>query len=132
MDQNQWLAEQFEADRGRLRKVAYRLLGSSADAEDAVQEAWLRLSRSDHGGIDNLGGWLTTVIARVCFDMLRARKLREETLEGLSDRSAAFENAASPEHDELVADSVGLALERFPFILARIRQRRRSLRIPAE
>jgi RNA polymerase sigma-70 factor (ECF subfamily) len=110
MDQEQWLAERFESDRKRMRNVAYRLLGSSAEAEDAVQEVWLRLSRSDSGVIENLNGWLTTVVARVCLDMLRARKTREETLEGLSDRSAAIEETTHFEQEEMVADSVGLAL----------------------
>src|SRR3977135_2588279 len=110
MDQEQWLAERFESDRKRLRKVAYRLLGSSTEADDAVQEVWLRLSRSDSGGIENLSGWLTTVVARVCLDMLRARKTREGTLEALSDRSAAVEATTDFEQEEMVADSVGLAL----------------------
>ena len=78
MDEGRWLAEQFEQNRGHLRGVAYRILGSVAEADDAVQEAWLRLSRSDAGVIDNLGGWLTTVVARVCLDMLRSRQLRHE------------------------------------------------------
>jgi RNA polymerase sigma factor (sigma-70 family) len=110
MEPNQWLAERFEADRGRLRKVAYRLLGSSAEADDAVQEAWLRLSRSDTSGIDNLGGWLTTAVARVCLDMLRARKSRAEALEALSDQQAGSEEMADLEQEELIANSVGLAL----------------------
>jgi RNA polymerase sigma factor (sigma-70 family) len=80
MDQEQWLAERFEDDRARLLKVAYRLLGSSTEAEDAVQEAWLRLSRAGAGGVKNLSGWLTTVVARVCLDMLRTRKSREQSL----------------------------------------------------
>jgi RNA polymerase sigma-70 factor, ECF subfamily len=110
MSQDQWLAERFEADRGRLRKIAYRLLGSPAEADDAVQEAWLRLGRSDTCIIDNLSGWLTTVVARVCLDMLRARKSRQEAFEALSDRQARFEQADDPEQQELLADSVGLAL----------------------
>ncbi|MGK9232977.1 sigma-70 family RNA polymerase sigma factor [Inquilinus limosus] len=110
MARDQWLAERFEADRRRLRRVAYRLLGSSTEADDAVQEAWLRLSRSDTGGIDNLSGWLTTVVARICLDMLRARRTREETLAALADRSAAANDIADFEQEELVADAVGLAL----------------------
>ncbi len=74
MDEPEWLAERFEAHRTHLRGVAYRMLGSLSEADDAVQEAWLRLSRSGAGGVENLGGWLTTVVARVCLDMLRARK----------------------------------------------------------
>jgi RNA polymerase sigma factor (sigma-70 family) len=110
MDQDQWLAERFEAERRRLRNLAHRLLGSAMEADDAVQEAWLRLSRSDAGGIDNIGGWLTTVVARVCLDILRARKTREEALETLADRQAAFGKTEDLEQEELVADSVGLAL----------------------
>src|SRR3954469_11080095 len=78
MDQSNFLGEQFEANRARLRAVAYRMLGSTAEVDDAVQETWLRLSRSDAGAVENLGGWLTTVIARVCLDMLRSRKSRRE------------------------------------------------------
>src|SRR5262245_32251567 len=78
MGEQEWLAEQFEENRGHLRAVAYRMLGLLSEADDAVQEAWLRLSRSDAGGIQNLGGWLTTVVARVCLDMLRSRKSRRE------------------------------------------------------
>src|SRR5262245_59204518 len=78
MDEREWLAERFEANRSRLRAVAYRMLGSLSDADDAVQEAWLRLSRADSSGVENLGGWLTTVVARVCLDVLRARKARRE------------------------------------------------------
>jgi RNA polymerase sigma factor (sigma-70 family) len=110
MSQDQWLAERFEADRGRLRKIAYRLLGSPAEADDAVQEAWLRLSRSDTCGIDNLGGWLTTVVARVCLDMLRARKSRAEAFAALSDGQAGFGQGSDLEQQQLTADSVGLAL----------------------
>src|SRR5438067_3866823 len=78
MDEHDWLAEQFEAERSHLRAVAYRMLGSMSEAEDAVQECWLRLSRSDTSGVENLGGWLTTVVARVCLDMLRSRASRRE------------------------------------------------------
>ena len=78
MDQADWLAERFEAQRPRLRGVAYRMLGSGAEADDALQEAWLRLSRSDTSGVQNMGGWLTTIVARVCLDLLRSRKARRE------------------------------------------------------
>src|SRR5712692_4639383 len=78
MDEHDWLAEQFEANRTHLRAVAYRMLGSPTEADDAVQEAWLRLNRSGTSGIENLGGWLTTVVARVCLDMLRSRRSRRE------------------------------------------------------
>ena len=78
MDEHDWLAERFEAHRPHLRAVAYRMLGSASEADDAVQEAWLRLSRSDTDGVENLGGWLTTVVARVCLDMLRSRDSRRE------------------------------------------------------
>jgi RNA polymerase sigma-70 factor, ECF subfamily len=110
MHQVDYLAERFEADRARLRKIAYRLLGSSTDAEDALQEAWLRLARTDNSSIENLSGWLTTVVARVCLDMLRARKSREEALNALADRSAGLAETADLEQEELIADSVGLAL----------------------
>src|SRR5207302_4419261 len=76
--EDEWLAEQFEANRSHLRAVAYRMLGSLSEADDAVQEAWLRLSRSDTSGVENLGGWLTTIVARVCLDMLRSREPRHE------------------------------------------------------
>src|ERR1051325_4749787 len=78
MEKREWLASQFEQNRSHLRAVAYRMLGSLSEADDAVQEAWLKLSRSEAGSIDNLGGWLTTVVARVCLDMLRARNARRE------------------------------------------------------
>ncbi len=78
MDDHDWLAERFEENRARLRAVAYRMLGSVSEADDAVQEAWLRLSRSDTSDLENLGGWLTTVVGRVCLDMLRSRKARRE------------------------------------------------------
>ena len=112
MTDEEWLAERFEAQRPQLRAVAYRMLGSLFDADDAVQEAWLRLSRSDSEVIDNLGGWLTTVVARVALNMLRARTTRgERPLEGrLPDPVIARAAGADPEHEALVADSVGLAL----------------------
>ena len=95
-----------------LRAVAYRMLGSLSEADDAVQEAWLRLSRSDTGGVENLGGWLTTVVARVCLDMLRSRKLRREESLGphLPEPILSREDGVDPEHEALLADSVGLAL----------------------
>ncbi|HXH20868.1 MAG TPA: sigma factor, partial [Dehalococcoidia bacterium] len=105
----EWLAERFEADRSRLRAVAYRLLGSSSESEDAVQEAWLRLSRSDPGAIENLSGWLTTVVARVCLAMLRSRRSRREerlAVAGESIPDATFD----PEREAVLADSVGLAM----------------------
>ena len=109
---NDWLAQRFEAHRGHLRRVAYRMLGSLGEAEDAVQEAWLRLARSEANDIDNLGGWLTTVVSRVCLDMLRSRKTRgEESLdENPAESAAAIEPAANPEEEAQLADSVGLAL----------------------
>jgi RNA polymerase sigma factor (sigma-70 family) len=104
-----WLAEQFEENRRHLRGVAYRMLGSLDDAEDAVQEAWLRLSRQESGGIENLGSWLTTVVARICVDMLRARRSKgEEPLEHIPD--FIVNRQESPEDEVLMADSVGLAL----------------------
>ncbi|MFE2263402.1 sigma-70 family RNA polymerase sigma factor [Streptomyces griseosporeus] len=102
-----FLARQFEAHRGRLRAVAYRMLGSTAEADDAVQEAWIRLGRSGAGRIDNLAGWLTTVVGRICLDMLRSRRSRAE--EPLDD-SPLPAGGAGPEQDALLADSVGVAL----------------------
>jgi RNA polymerase sigma factor (sigma-70 family) len=109
MDEHELLAERFEKSRTHLRAVAYRMLGSVNEAEDAVQEAWLRLSRSDIRSIENLGGWLTTVVARVCLDMLRSRKSRrEEPLDVYVPESTA--DGTDPEHEAVLADSVGLAL----------------------
>jgi RNA polymerase sigma-70 factor (ECF subfamily) len=112
MDNHEWLAEQFEAKRAHLRAAAYRMLGSLSEAEDAVQEAWFRLSRSDSSEIKNLGGWLTTVVARVCLDMLRSRKSRREVPLGahVPDPIVSRETVAGPEQQALLADSVGLAL----------------------
>ena len=112
MDTHDWLAERFEAHRTHLRAVAYRILGSPADAEDAVQEAWLRLSRSDSSQVENLGGWLTTVVARVSLNMLQSRKTRREDPAGshLPEEIAASTDGAGPEHQAMLADSVGLAL----------------------
>src|SRR5438128_2588945 len=112
MDEHEWLAEQFEAYRTHLRAVAYRMLGSLSEADDAVQESWLRLSRSDTRRVENLGGWLTTVVARVCLDMLRARKSRrEEPLDArVPEPAASREDAVDPEQEALLADSIGLAM----------------------
>jgi RNA polymerase sigma factor (sigma-70 family) len=125
MDDHDWLAARFEEHRGHLRGLAYRMLGSLSEADDAVQETWLRASRSDTSGVANLGGWLTTVAARVCLNMLRARRSRRE--EPLSDQVAGraerldpgprhvvpqhlVPQHLDPEHEALLADSVGLAL----------------------
>lgn len=112
MGEPDWLTERFEENRGHLRAVAYRMLGSLSEADDAVQETWLRLNRSDTGEIENLAGWLTTVIARVCLDLLRSRKSkREESLESQpSEPIATGEISRDPEQEALLADSVGLAL----------------------
>ena len=107
-----WLAEEFEQHRGHLRAVAYRMLGSVTEADDAVQEAWLRLDRSDPGGTDDLRGWLTVVVGRICLDALRRRKSRNEQLAGswLPEPIVRMANDAGPERDTVMADSVGLAL----------------------
>jgi RNA polymerase sigma factor (sigma-70 family) len=112
MNEHDWLAEQFEAERPHLRAVAYRMLGSLSEANDAVQESWLHLSRSDTSGVENLGGWLTTVVARVCLDMLRSRTSRREELLGadVPDLIVSREGEIDAEHEALLADSVGLAL----------------------
>jgi len=112
MDEQPWLAERFEEQRPRLRAVAYRMLGSLSEADDAVQEAWLRLSRVDAAGIENLGGWLTTVVARVCLNMLRSRRSRrEEPLDlRMPDPIIGPEGRGDPEHQALLAEGVGLAL----------------------
>jgi RNA polymerase sigma factor (sigma-70 family) len=112
MDQSDWLAERFESHRGHFRAVAFRMLGSLNEAEDAVQEAWLRLSRSDTENVENLGGWLTTVVARVCLDMLRSRKARRENRLDLPIPQVRAELASQHdlEQDAVMADSVGLAL----------------------
>ena len=111
-DERDWLAERFEAHGTHLRAVAYRMLGSLTEADDAVQEAWIRLSRTDTSGVQNLGGWLTTVVARVCLDMLRSRRSRrEEPLDGhLPEPIVSPVDGTDPEHQALLADSVGLAL----------------------
>jgi RNA polymerase sigma-70 factor (ECF subfamily) len=107
-----WLAERFEANRAHLRGVAYRMLGSMSEADDAVQETWLRLSRSGGGGVENLGGWLTTVVARVCLDMLRSRKSRREEPLGphVPEPVINREDRVHPEREVVMADSIGPAL----------------------
>jgi RNA polymerase sigma factor (sigma-70 family) len=112
MNEHQWLAERFEENRRHLRAVAYRMLGSLSEADDAVQEAWLRLSRSNASAIDNLGGWLTTVVARVCLDMLRSRTSRGEVSLGphVPEPILSREDRMNPEHEAVLSDSVGLAL----------------------
>jgi RNA polymerase sigma factor (sigma-70 family) len=112
VDDRDWLAERFEENRAHLRAVAYRMLGSLSEADDAVQESWLRLSRSDSSSVQNLSGWLTTVVGRVCLDMLRSRKSRrEEPLDAhLPDPIISSQGGNDPEHEALQADSVGLAL----------------------
>jgi RNA polymerase sigma factor (sigma-70 family) len=112
MDERDLLAEQFEANRTHLRAVAYRMLGSVSEADDAVQEAWLRLGRADAGEIQNLRAWLTTVVARVSLDMLRSRKSRREEALGphVPEPIVSSEDGVDPEHEALLADSVGLAL----------------------
>src|SRR6478609_5527555 len=112
MDEHEWLAEQFEAYRTHLRAVAYRMLGSVSEADDAVQESWLRLTRTGGSAVDNLGGWLTTVVGRISLDMLRARRARREEELGswLPEPVVGVEPVADPEREALLADSVGLAL----------------------
>ncbi|HUY79706.1 MAG TPA: sigma-70 family RNA polymerase sigma factor, partial [Ktedonobacterales bacterium] len=112
MDENAWLAERFEADRSHLRGIAYRMLGSLSDADDAVQETWIRLSGSDTDAIDNLRAWLTTVVGRVCLNMLRARKTRREVslATHIPDPIVSRETGTDPEQEALLGDSVGLAL----------------------
>jgi RNA polymerase sigma-70 factor (ECF subfamily) len=110
VNERDWLAERFEANRTHLRAVAYRMLGSASEADDAVQEAWLRLDRSDTSDVQNLGGWLTTVVARVCLDMLRSRRSRREEPLGEQPPTVSPANGADPEQQALLADSVGVAL----------------------
>src|SRR2546421_413592 len=111
MDQHRWLTDRFEEHRPRLRGVAYRMLGSISEAEDAVQEAWLRLTRIDPAAVDNLGAWLTTVVSRVCLDTLRSRKSRrEEPIETVTEPRMTHGAGADPESEALLADSVGVAL----------------------
>ena len=113
MAEHEWLADRFEENRTRLRAVAYRMLGSFAEADDAVQEAWLRLSRSDASGVDNLGAWLTTIVARVCLNVLRSRRTRREEPIGahVPDPVISRADGTNPEDEALLADSVGLALQ---------------------
>jgi RNA polymerase sigma factor (sigma-70 family) len=112
MDENEWLADRFEEHRAHLRAVAYRMLGSLAEADDAVQDTWLRVSRAGAGEVENLGGWLTTIVARVSLNMLRSRNLRGEASLGthLPDPVISPEGQLQPEDEALLADSVGLAL----------------------
>ncbi len=112
MSDQDLLAEQFEANRAHLGAVAYRMLGSTAEADDAVQEAWLRLSRADTTDVRNMGGWLTTVVSRVCLDMLRSRRTRrEEPIDPhVPDPIVGRERSADPEGQAMLADSVGLAM----------------------
>jgi len=105
VDQHEWLAGEFEARRGHLRAVAYRMLGSTAEADDALQDAWLRASRADTSGIENMGGWLTTVVSRTCLDMLRSRTSKREQAIDID-----ISSPASPEDDALLSDSVNAAM----------------------
>jgi RNA polymerase sigma factor (sigma-70 family) len=112
VSEREWLADRFEEQRRHLRAVAYRMLGSLNEADDAVQEAWLRLSRQDAAAIDNLGGWLTTVVARICLNELKARRSRREEPVGVHvpDPVVSHERGVDPEQEALLADSIGLAL----------------------
>ncbi|MQA60251.1 MAG: sigma-70 family RNA polymerase sigma factor [Actinophytocola sp.] len=108
MNEQQWLAERFEAHRTHLRAVAYRMLGSHAEAEDAVQDAWVRFSRADSSDVDDVGGWLTTIVSRVCLNMLQSRRSRRE--EPLDDQAPVPKGGIDPEREAVLADSVGSAL----------------------
>src|SRR5882762_2450859 len=109
MDENEWLAQRFEEHRPHLRAVAYRMLGSLTEADDAVQETWLRLDRAEVGDVRNPRGWLTTVVARICLDMLRARSARpEEPLD--KAKAIAAPHTVDPEQEAVLADSIGVAL----------------------
>jgi RNA polymerase sigma-70 factor (ECF subfamily) len=112
MNERDFLAERFEAERPQLRRIAYRMLGTLDEADDAVQEAWLRLSRTDGSAVENLGAWLTTVVSRVCLDMLRARRSRREEFVGswMPEPIVAVDGAPTPEEEALIADGVGIAL----------------------
>ena len=111
MSEQNWLATRFEANRRRLHAVAYRMLGSTSEADDIVQEAWLRLGRTDTDNVENLGGWLTTVVARLCLDQLRSRDTRrEEPLDEITEAETGAAETPSPEHEVLLADSIGPAL----------------------
>src|SRR5260370_26136811 len=112
MSPEQWQTQEFERSRAHLRDVARRMLGSTAEAEDAVQEAWLRLNRADAAEVENLRGWLTTVVSRICLDMLRARQARREELteDWLADPVVTVSEFGDPEQEALMADAVGLAI----------------------
>ncbi|WP_225840377.1 sigma-70 family RNA polymerase sigma factor [Streptomyces sp. NK08204] len=112
MNENEWLAARFESDRPRLRAVAYRVLGSAAEADDAVQEAWLRISRSDAAAVENMSGWLTTIVARVSLNMLQSRKSRREELVDVPEDGGSHrpDTVADPEQEALLAESVGTAM----------------------
>jgi RNA polymerase sigma factor (sigma-70 family) len=112
MRDRDFLAERFEEERPQLRRIAYRMLGTVDEADDAVQEAWIKLSRSDDSKVENLGAWLTTVVSRVCLDMLRARRSRREEFVGswMPEPIVAIDSAPTPEEEALIADGVGLAL----------------------
>jgi len=112
MNDRDFLAERFERERPQLRRIAYRMLGTLDEADDAVQEAWIRLSRTDDSSLDNLGAWLTTVVSRVCLDMLRTRRSRREEFVGswMPEPIVAVDGAPTPEDEVLIADGVGLAL----------------------
>ena len=112
MDDREWLTERFDDQRTRLRAVAYRMLGSASEADDAVQEAWLRLERADTGSVENLTGWLTTVVARVCLNMLRSRMSRREDPLDVRDSDPVYsgEEGSDPEQEALLVDSVTVVL----------------------
>src|SRR6266566_4818730 len=109
MDSMDWQTDQFEQSRSHLHAVAYRMLGSSVEADDAIQEAWLRVSRSDTSAVQNMRGWLTTIVSRICLDMLRARQARREELTD-DWLSITLASGDDPQDEALLADSVGLAL----------------------
>jgi RNA polymerase sigma factor (sigma-70 family) len=113
MEESDYLAQQFESHHDHLRAVAYRMLGSVSEADDALQESWLRVNRSDASEIENLGGWLTTIVSRVCLDILRSRKARREEPLGphVPEPIVSREDEVDPEHETLLAESVGLALQ---------------------
>jgi RNA polymerase sigma factor (sigma-70 family) len=111
MDEHEWLTERFEHHRSHLRAVAYRMLGSVTEADDALQEAWLRIRHQDPASVENMQAWLTTIVGRVCLNMLRSRRSRREELSGhVPDPVVSFDESVDPEHEALLADSVGLAL----------------------
>jgi RNA polymerase sigma-70 factor (ECF subfamily) len=112
MSNHNWLVEQFEAHRNHLQAVAYRMLGSLGEADDAIQEAWIRFSLSDTSRVENMGGWLTTIISRVCLDMLRSRKSRREelTIDHIPEPVTSHQDRSDPEQEALMADSVGFAM----------------------